>query len=322
MPPRPRTSRTTKRPTAVPRGKESASDGPEVWTSVATCDAGDAAVGEVRASSVRTRRQRAQRSTCASTASTAWLGNRCSRKPTMMDSDRHTEPDSSCSIRGSIVLDYLLHWYQIPHMVGAVSAELRALHAQGRDAWPQLDVDLAAFSQSVEGRLAPDEVARLHAGDLYLSVACARGDTRALALVDEQYIATLVSALPGYIQRAVADDVIQLVRLRFLIGEEGRPPRIGDFDGTARLATWLRVAAIRIAISLHRKVHRETMIDDVGAVADAPDPELALLQRQYGAEFRAAFRHGFVSLTARERNLLRYHILDSLGIDGIAALYG
>lgn len=207
-------------------------------------------------------------------------------------------------------------------MVVAGSTELRALHARGRDAWPQLDVDLAAFSQNVQGRLAPDEVAGLHAGDLYLSVACARGDTRAIALVDEQYIATLVSALPCYIQRPAADDVLQLLRLRFLIGEDGRPPRIGDFDGTARLATWLRVAAIRIAISLHRKVCRETVIDDVGAVADAPDPELALLQRQYGAEFRAAFRHGFVSLTARERNLLRYQILDRLGIDSLATLYG
>jgi RNA polymerase sigma-70 factor, ECF subfamily len=207
-------------------------------------------------------------------------------------------------------------------MIGAAPTELRALHAQGRDTWPQIHVDLAAFSQFMAGRLAPDEVAGLHAGDLYLSVACARGDTRAIALVDERYIATLVSALPGYIQRAVADDVIQLVRLRFLIGEHGRPPRIGDFDGTARLATWLRVAAIRIAISRHRKHHRETVIDDVGAVADAPDPELALLQRQYGAEFRAAFRHGFVSLTARERNLLRYHTLDGLGIDSLATLYG
>jgi RNA polymerase sigma-70 factor, ECF subfamily len=207
-------------------------------------------------------------------------------------------------------------------MVGAVSTELRDLHAQGRETWPQIDVDLAAFSQHVEARLGGDEAGKLHAGDLYLSVACTRGDARAIALLDEQYIATLVSALPRYIQRPVAEDVIQLVRLRFLIGEDGRPPRIGDFDGTARLATWLRVAAIRIAISLHRKHHRETVIDDVGAVADAPDPELALLQRQYGAEFRAAFRHGFVSLTARERNLLRHHTLDGLGIDGLAALYG
>ena len=207
-------------------------------------------------------------------------------------------------------------------MAGALSTELRALHAQGRDTWPQIDVDLAAFTQYVTARTQLDEVGKLHAGDLYLSVACARGDARAIALVDEQYIATLVSALPGYIQRPVAEDVIQLVRLRFLVGEQGRPPRIGDFDGTARLATWLRVAAIRIAISLHRKHHRETTIDDVGAVADAPDPELALLQRQYGAEFRAAFRHGFVSLMPRERNLLRHHVIDQLGIDGIAALYG
>src|SRR5262249_33579630 len=162
----------------------------------------------------------------------------------------------------SIVLDQLAHWYQIPHMTES-SAELRALHTLGRDTWPQIDVDLAAFSQYVSSRIAPDEIDQLHAGDLYLSAACAGGDPRAIALLDEQYIATLAFALPGYIQRQVADDVIQLIRLRFLIGEHGRPPRIHDFDGTASLSTWLRIAAIRIAISLHRKQHRETVIDDV-----------------------------------------------------------
>jgi RNA polymerase sigma-70 factor, ECF subfamily len=207
-------------------------------------------------------------------------------------------------------------------MVGASPAELRALHAQGRDMWPQIEVDLAAFSRHLAGRIALDKADKLHAGDLYLSVACAGGDATAIKLVDDEYIATLVSALPRFVQQPAAEDVIQLVRLRFLIGEHGRPPRIADFDGTARLATWLRVAAVRIAISLHRRHDREMIIDDVDAVAEAPDPELALLQRHYGAEFRAAFRCGFVSLTARERNLLRHHVVDRLGIDGIAALYG
>lgn len=188
--------------------------------------------------------------------------------------------------------------------------------------WPQIDVDLAAFSQHVTARIALDKIDTLHTGDLYLSVACACGDPAAITLVDDRYIATLASALPRFVQPPTTEDVIQLVRMRFLIGEHGRPPRIGDFDGTTGLATWLRVAAIRIAISLHRKHHRETIIEDVDAVADAPDPELALLQRHYGAEFRVAFRNGFVSLTARERNLLRHHVVDRLGIDGIAALYG
>lgn len=207
-------------------------------------------------------------------------------------------------------------------MLRASSTDLHALYAQGRDTWPQIDVDLSAFSHYVTARVALGEIDRRHAGDLYLSVACAGGDARAITLVDERYIARLVSALPAFVQRPAADDVVQLVRLRFLVGEHGAPPRIGAFDGTTSLATWLRIAAIRIAISLYRKQHREAAIDDVDAVADAPDPELALLQRQYGAEFRAAFRNGFVSLTPRERNLIRLHIVDRLGIDGIAALYG
>ena len=207
--------------------------------------------------------------------------------------------------------------------MGRVSSDgLRALHAQGRDVWPRIDVDLAAFSSYVTARVAPGELGRLHAGDLYLTVACARGDADAVALLDAHYIATLAATLPRFLQGAAADDVAQLVRVRFLLGEHGRPPRIGEFDGTGSLATWLRVAAIRIAISLRRKHQRELMVDAVDAVADAPDPELTLLQQRYGAEFRAAFRTAFVSLTARERNLLRHHVIDRLGIDRMASLYG
>ena len=52
-----------------------------------------------------------------------------------------------------------------------------------------------------------------------------------------------------------------------------------------------------------------------------PDPELAYLQQHYGAQFRAAFREAVLSLTPRERNLLRHSVLDGLGIDQIAAIY-
>jgi RNA polymerase sigma-70 factor, ECF subfamily len=204
----------------------------------------------------------------------------------------------------------------------AAPSDVRALYARGRDAWPAIAVDPTVFAQYVTARLSPDDVDTQHAGALYLSVACASGDRRAIALLDERYIAPLVSALPAFAHPPVADDVVQLVRLRFLIGEHGRPPKIGDFDGRASLATWLRVAAVRIAISLHRKHHRETASDDIDAVAEAPDPELALLQQQYGTAFRAAFRSAFVSLSPRERNLIRHHIIDRIGIDGIAALYG
>ena len=213
-------------------------------------------------------------------------------------------------------------WYQIPLMLRAAPSDVQALYARGRDAWPAVALDPTVFAQYVTARLSPDDVDTQHAGDLYLSVACASGDTRAIALVDERYIAPLASALPAFARSPVADDVVQLVRLRFLIGEHGRPPRIGDFNASASLATWLRIAAVRIAISLHRKHHRETASDEIDAVAGEPDPELALLQRQYSAEFRAAFRSGFVSLTPRERNLIRHHIIDRIGIDGIAALYG
>jgi RNA polymerase sigma-70 factor (ECF subfamily) len=52
-----------------------------------------------------------------------------------------------------------------------------------------------------------------------------------------------------------------------------------------------------------------------------PDPELAYLQRHYGAQFRKAFAEAVAALAPRERNLLRHAVIDGLGIDQIAAIY-
>jgi RNA polymerase sigma-70 factor (ECF subfamily) len=43
---------------------------------------------------------------------------------------------------------------------------------------------------------------------------------------------------------------------------------------------------------------------------------------QVGSELEAAFRSSFAALAPRERNLLRYQVLDRLGIDRIGALHG
>jgi RNA polymerase sigma-70 factor (ECF subfamily) len=120
---------------------------------------------------------------------------------------------------------------------------------------------------------------------------------------------------------AAAADAVQAVRVRFLVGEDGRAPRIAEYDGRGSLASWIHVAAARIAISAHRKHHRETG-DEVELVAADRSPELDLLRQQFGAEFKAAFRSSFEALAPRERTLLRYQVIDRLGIDRIAAIYG
>lgn len=210
-------------------------------------------------------------------------------------------------------------------MVVGSDAALQVLHARGRDTWPTIDLGFDAFSAVVARQIATlpvDQLPELHAGDLYLAIACALGDARAIALIDERYLSGFAPMLGRLGQDAASvEDVTQILRLRLLVGAPGQPPRISRYNGTASLATWLRVAAVRIAISLHRKHRAADVVDEVDVVAEAPSPELELLQRSYGSEFQIAFRAAFEALTARDRNLLRHQVVDKLGIDRTAALY-
>jgi RNA polymerase sigma-70 factor (ECF subfamily) len=199
---------------------------------------------------------------------------------------------------------------------------LRALHARGRAAWPEVELELATFAALAAPRLREGPIEVIRAGELYLAIACAARIDPALAAFDRHYLAGLAPALirRGH-DAATAADAVQSVRVRFLVGDDDRGPRISEYDGRGALATWIRVAATRIAISAHRKQHRDTA-EDLDVAAAERSPDLDLLRRRFGAAFDAAFRATFEALAPRERTLLRYQVIDRLGIDRIAAIHG
>jgi RNA polymerase sigma-70 factor, ECF subfamily len=207
-----------------------------------------------------------------------------------------------------------------------IDQDLASLYARGRAAWPDIAVEVADFARFVGDRLESHAAARLDAATLYLVCACVAGDKRALATFDQRYIATLARGLPHLERMGVSsEDVTQLLRIRFLFGEGGKPPRIADYTGASDVRAWLRVAAVRIAISLQRKHRREDPDGEeaLHALADAgPSPELGLMKEIYRAEFNTAFRAAIAALEPRQRNLLRHQALDRMSIDRIAALYG
>jgi RNA polymerase sigma-70 factor, ECF subfamily len=86
----------------------------------------------------------------------------------------------------------------------------------------------------------------------------------------------------------------------------------------------LRVVAAREAASLARREHHVPADDDEidGMVEQGLDPELQLDHDAYRTEFRDAFAEAFSRLAVADRNLLRLHVLDRVGIDEIAAMHG
>jgi RNA polymerase sigma-70 factor (ECF subfamily) len=208
-------------------------------------------------------------------------------------------------------------------MESGVEHELCALHARGREAWPGVELDIATFSALAANQLDDSPLDDVRADDLYLAIACAARIKQAIIEFDKHYLVGLAAALIRQGQdRAAAAEVVQVVRVRFLVGDATRGPKVAEYNGRGSLAAWLRVAATRAAVTTFRKHRRETAIDDLAIVASSCTPDIALLGMQVGSALEAAFRSSFAALAPRQRNLLRYQVIDRLGIDRIAALHG
>jgi RNA polymerase sigma-70 factor (ECF subfamily) len=196
------------------------------------------------------------------------------------------------------------------------------LYQDGRRAWPDVALAAEVFAAHLAALHpggAPDDLS----SDLYLACACAGGDPAAIAALDRDFLATLDPALGRLGDDAFIAEVKQTLREKLLVAPAGGRPRIADYAGTGNLRGWLKVAAVRTAISLRRREHPAEPLDGpLDVAAPDADPELRFLQEKYRAEFRAAFTEAAARLSSRDRNVLRYQALDGLSIDEIGALYG
>lgn len=175
------------------------------------------------------------------------------------------------------------------------------------------------------GVRVPGDLAAAHVADLYLAAACAVGDTGALTTIEAgplREIADFVAridAAPDF-----GAEVTQLVRQKILLAPgEGQRPKIAAYSGRGPLGGWIRVVAVRVALDLRRS--RGPALDQDGdadqIVARGLDPEAALLREQYREVFRVALNSGLADLSARERNLLRFHFADGVTLDQLATSY-
>jgi RNA polymerase sigma-70 factor (ECF subfamily) len=210
--------------------------------------------------------------------------------------------------------------------------ELAAVTAQwlvdAHAAWPDLAVDEAAFIARTAARLppeaTPEQALALHAADLWLAAACATGDAKALAHLEQAYLSTLDKLLASSgLAGDQIEDVKQELRRKLLVADAA-PPRILEYSGRSDLRLWLRTTAVRLGIDLLRRRNALPVDDDELAAmpALADDPEIAHLKQRYRDELREAVTDAIASLEPRDRLLLKYHYVDGLSIDRIGALYG
>jgi RNA polymerase sigma-70 factor (ECF subfamily) len=212
-----------------------------------------------------------------------------------------------------------------PGELRAIDQVLATAIAETRARWPTLaalDTEfLAALATRVEGE--PDlaaAVTRLALADVYLVAACAHGDRGALAVFEALVRTETARAVARLPKGPAAEDVVQELLVKLLVGT---PPKLAAFGGHGALHAWLRVAALRTAISLSRR-HQPVPTDDdvLTTIADdGDDQELAFLKSSYRAEFKRAFADALAALPPRSRTLLRLQIIEQLTIEEIGAIY-
>jgi RNA polymerase sigma-70 factor (ECF subfamily) len=188
-------------------------------------------------------------------------------------------------------------------------------------AWPGLGLDRAGLKARLES-LDEGGPGKLKLADVALAYACARGNEKALAILEADRWPQVRAALaktgnnPDHIEEAM-----QAVRKQCLAGER---PAILGYAGRGDLVSWLRVVAVRelvrIATAAKRDVRPAT--GELDRVADdASDPEMLHLKRQYGAAYGEAVKDAIAALEPRERALLRCSVVERLSIDDLAAMY-
>jgi RNA polymerase sigma-70 factor (ECF subfamily) len=215
----------------------------------------------------------------------------------------------------------------LPAIPAGLDAALEQAIASARAARPTIVVSPLEFAAALGAAVgdAEDPVAAIpsvHAGDLWLATACAAEDRTAIGELDRT-LATLRPTLAKMgASRETVDELLQEICTRLLVAAPDRPARIRGYRGRSDLRSWLKVAAVRDAVRMLRRERTPNDPDELDVLMDSSsDPELQALADEYRVAFRAAFSLALSELPARDRNLLRYHLLDELTIDDIGAIH-
>lgn len=204
---------------------------------------------------------------------------------------------------------------------------LRALIQRAREAWPGIDVPEEDFVELLAAHTTgPDArpLAEQAAVETWLALACARGNGKALRELEARTFPGARAALSRMGLPADAiDEVLQSLREKLLVAQDGEPARILAAAAHGDLPGVIRVAAVRTALNLRRRDQRLDLGDAplLDELAADDDPELVALKEQHRAAFKAAIEDALAGLSARERTILRMHLVHGLSIDAIGGTY-
>ncbi len=166
----------------------------------------------------------------------------------------------------------------------------------------------------------------LHAADLYLCRAALDGDPAALRAFEPLFrrVAEALLARAG-VAAPDREDLAQQVRVKMLVAEGGREPKLALYGGRGPLTRWLRAGVLRSLLDARKRRRPEELLDEDDWLAWpslADDPELARLKHACRDAFKRAATEALAALEPRARLLLRQSLLDGVGAARLATMYG
>ncbi len=242
--------------------------------------------------------------------------------------------------------------------INECAADIDALYAQCAESAPNYGVAREEFiesvtmainkylARSVEGSSAGAStedvrqlLSELQASDLYLALACARGNEFAWWDFDANY-RRFVERIAQHLASAGADaeEVVDFVYTELYgtrVVEGIRQSKFATYTGRGTLRGWLRAVVWHTIVDLHRARRDEISIDDwsegggetddrPGWRAQAHAGERAMVEsvtrERYGAPTLAALDAAFAALDDHEKLLLLYYHVEGLKLREIARL--
>jgi RNA polymerase sigma-70 factor, ECF subfamily len=152
------------------------------------------------------------------------------------------------------------------------------------------------------------------AADLAVATAAAAGDEAAIEQVHRRLVAQRAKIPHGIVPADELDEVIQGVSIRLLVDRH-----IDRYAGLGPLDAWLRVVALRAALSARRKLGAR---DEVAWLEMQLSSELSPAWRRTVPGIRAAFELAVRELAPRERLVLRQHFVDGVAAEALARIHG
>lgn len=207
-------------------------------------------------------------------------------------------------------------------LLSVLSEAMREYVQTARNAWPALEVPEEDFVRHASAHAQGSVPPIAHAADLYLAFACGIGAPGAIEAFDRAYANVAARVLEKRrITPDVADDVMQAIRERLFVGDR---PKIFEYAGTGPLKSWVSTTIATSALMSHRAASRrreEPEPEEAELLARDAGPELRYMKERYKHELQGIIEGALSRLGARERTLLRLHLVERLSIDRIGTMY-